>query len=156
MDNILLLEDLVFTITLIEKKPTTTYITDALYYYRINRKNQLTSVNGIELFNFFTTYEYLQQKYKDSNSSLRNLILQSQLSNYFLSFIKIKWNLKKKFLLTAAHSIFNNYSKFYTYKAMLFSNYQKKRNHLLAPSFVALLHIIFIAQKVTNKIKNIW
>ena len=158
-ENIRFAEDHAFAYEFAMHSPKLILLSDKLYYYRKQRKGQLTSYNGKNIYDIFKVFEYLQNKIADNELDnlvlIRKLIIKKQLSMFAIYAWKIKNKYKKDFLFKASNLIFNNNKALTIYKTMLFAKYRNIFSYFIAPIAVILFHSCYLWQKISFKnIKN--
>jgi hypothetical protein len=155
LENIRFAEDHAFAYEFAMHSPKLILLSDKLYYYRKQRKGQLTSYNGKNIYDIFKVFEYLQNKIADNELDnlvlIRKLIIKKQLSMFAIYAWKIKNKYKKDFLFKASNLIFNNNKALTIYKTMLFAKYRNIFSYFIAPIAVILFHSCYLWQKLSFK-----
>jgi hypothetical protein len=155
IDNILFYEDHYFAYELIIYHPKIILLPDKLYYYRQQRKGQLTSHNGKNIYDMFKVFEYLQNKI--ANKKLDNLkltqsiIIKKQISMFFFCICKIQYKYKKDFLFKASLFVFEKNKIYDIYKNMFIRKYRNPVSYLIAPAVLILFHCCYFWQKLSLK-----
>ena len=155
VDNIYFSEDTAFTYELAMYLPKIIILNDKLYYYRINRKGQLTSENGKNIYFILQVFKHLQNKI--NHGKMKKLILadkfiiRKQVAILFICMLKIQYKYKKDFLFKASNLIFNHNKSLTIYKSILLSSYRKASSYFIAPMVVILFHGCYLWQKISIK-----
>jgi hypothetical protein len=135
--------------------PKIIILNDKLYYYRINRKGQLTSENGKNIYFILQVFKHLQNKI--NHGKMKKLILadkfiiRKQVAILFICMLKIQYKYKKDFLFKASNLIFNNNKVSTIYKTMLLTKYINSFSCFIAPIAVILFHGCYLWQKLSFK-----
>jgi glycosyltransferase involved in cell wall biosynthesis len=124
-------------------------IDEYLYYYRKNRKNQLTQQFDKRQFCVFDEFNYIMHNisYKD-NIYLQQAIVTKQILVHITSIKHLQPKLRMQYAINAAYDIFTNHNIVNIYKTAIKLTFNRK---LLYLPIITVLNIVYLVKKPSNK-----